>query len=116
MYVLIQLGLDKFNVVTIIVVIMINNTLAGTSTISAMDFRKQPGTILDQVDLKQMAFVIERAGKPKGALIPMIQFEQFQKYRQEAKDRLFKTIEKIRKNTSKYKQSEVQAAIDEATL
>ncbi|MEK7550638.1 MAG: type II toxin-antitoxin system Phd/YefM family antitoxin [Patescibacteria group bacterium] len=94
---------------------MINNSLSGTASISAMNFRKQPGTYLDQVDLKQMAFIIERAGKPKAVLVSMIQFEQFRKYRQESKDRLFKTIEKIRKNTSKYKQSEVQAAIDEAT-
>ena len=87
-----------------------------SSTISAMDFRKQPGTYLDQVDLKQMAFIIERAGKPKGALISMIQFEQFQKYRQDAKDRLFKSIEKIRKNASKYKASEIQEIIDEAII
>lgn len=94
---------------------MTNATLAGTATISAMDFRKQPGTYLDQVDLRQMSFIIERAGKSKGVLIPMLQFEQFKKSQSESKERLFKIIEKIRKNASNYKQSDVQAAIDEAT-
>lgn len=93
---------------------MITNTYLGTATVSAMDFRKQPGTYLDQVDLRQLTFIIERAGKKKAALISMLQFEQFKRYQSEAKARLFKKIDKIRMNTSAYSPNEIKSAINEA--
>lgn len=51
-------------------------------TISAMDFRTNPGTILDRVDYRKESFLIERAGKPKAVLIPVSLYLIIEKARQ----------------------------------
>lgn len=103
--------------VTIIVVIMINKTISsvGTPSISAMELRSNPGTVLDRVDYKNESLIIERAGKPKAAIIPINQYNELQRIRQESRDRLFQMIKKIQKRTSKYDPKKIQAAIDKAT-
>lgn len=72
---------------------MLNTTTSGgTPSISAMGLRSSPGTILDLVDYRNESFIIERAGKPKAALVPLFVFENIQK----AKQDLFLTNSKIR--------------------
>lgn len=88
---------------------------AGTPSISAMQLRSNPGTVLDRVDYRRESFIIKRAGKPKAVLIPVSQYKVFQSMKMLAKRNLFKMIDKIQKRTSRYEPKEIQAAIDEAT-
>ena len=80
-----------------------------------MDLRRQPGTVLDNVFYRNESFIIERSGQPKAALIPIPQYNELQRIKKEAKKNLFKAIDKIQKQTSRYDPKEIQAAIDEAT-
>ncbi len=47
-----------------------------------MDFRANPGTILDRVDYRKESFLIERAGKPKAVLIPVSLYQVVEQARQ----------------------------------
>ena len=60
-----------------------NSSLLGTASISAMDLRREPGKYLDHVDYKNESFIIERAGKPKAAMIPISIYKQIQRDRLE---------------------------------
>ena len=91
------------------------NLLIGTASISAMDLRSNPGTILDRVDYKQESFVIERAGKPKAVIVPISQYSEMQRIRQDAKKELFDMVNAVQKRASKHDPKKIQAAIDEAT-
>ena len=51
--------------------------------ISAMELRRHPGRYLDQADYKAESFVIERAGQPKAALIPIADYRRLQAIKQE---------------------------------
>lgn len=59
----------------------------NANVISAMDFRSEPGSVLDRVDYRNEAFIVKRAGKAKAVIIPVREYEQLQRIRQEAKDR-----------------------------
>ena len=91
-----------------------SNSLAGTISISAMELRSNPGTILDRVDYKKESFIVERAGKAKAVLIPMSEYEEVQRIKKDAKSKLLSMAKKIQKQTSKYDPKKIQAAIDEA--
>ena len=84
------------------------------NTVSMMELRNQPGTVLDRVFYRNESFVVEKAGEPRAAIIPVRAYNDWQRHKQEAKADLFKMIDKIQARTSKYDPKEVQAAIDEA--
>lgn len=65
----------------------------GTPSISAMEFRANPGMLLDRVDYLSESFVIERAGKPKAVLVPFSLY----KIIEQAKLDLFTANQEIRK-------------------
>jgi prevent-host-death family protein len=48
-------------------------------TITAMKARQQLGTILEEVYYRGEIYIVERAGKPMAALIPVSQLEAMQK-------------------------------------
>jgi prevent-host-death family protein len=54
-------------------------------TINAMKARQNFGQMLEEVYYKGDQFVIERAGKPMAALVPLSQLEEFQKQHGPAK-------------------------------
>jgi len=83
-------------------------------TVSMMKFRSQPGTILDEVYYRNRNVIIEKAGKPRAALVSMQDYLQVQRMRQEVKSDLSLFIDEIQRRTAKYKKKEVQQAIDEA--
>lgn len=86
--------LDKQDVNAIIILIM---SLQTTPTISAMALRKGPGRFLDRVEYRKERFVVERAGKPKAALVPLTDLKQMQKRQSEARARLFEKTQEIRR-------------------
>ena len=88
---------------------------AGTPSISAMELRSNPGTVLDRVDYRNESFIIERAGKPKAVLIPVYDYQKLLRIKKDAKQNLFRMIDKIQKRASQYDPKKIQSAIDEAT-
>lgn len=87
---------------------------AGTPSISAMELRSQPGTILDRVFYRRESIIIKRSGKPRAAIVPLIEFEQMKRARADAKKRLFAEIERMRKAFAKEKPEKVKRLIEEA--
>lgn len=88
--------------------------LPKTSTINAMDLRRESGTLLDRADYRSESFVIERAGKPKAVLVPYSEFEQFQRIRQEATERYFASVDKMREAFSDIHEQEIDTLVEEA--
>lgn len=85
-------------------------------TISAMDFRREPGRVLDRVDYRGESFIIERAGKGKAALVPIADFQQLRLIRQLAKEQLFTLIDKTQASVKGKNPKDVNRAIEEAVL
>lgn len=88
---------------------------AGTPSISAMELRSNPGTVLDRVDYRNESFIIERAGKPKAVLIPVYDYQKLLRIKKEAKKNLFRMIDKIQERASQYDSKEIQSVIDKAS-
>lgn len=79
---------------------MLHTIPKSTATISAMDLRKESGRFLDRVDLRRETFVIERSGKPKAVLVPIQEFEQMNRIKDEAKERLFEMMDELHERTA----------------
>jgi prevent-host-death family protein len=90
--------------------------MKSTAIISAMDLRKEPGTILDRVDLRQETLVIERAGKRKAVLVPAPLYDKWQQLEHEAREEFWAMTEEIRKNVAQsgLSEAEIQTLVDEA--
>jgi len=67
----------------------------NANVISAMEFWKEPGSVLDRVDYRNEAFIVKRAGKAKAAIIPIREYEQLQRIRQEAKNRFWDMTQEL---------------------
>ena len=53
-----------------------------TKTVNALKARKNLGQLLEEVYYKGDQYVIERAGRPMAAVVPIWQLEEWQKRRQ----------------------------------
>jgi len=62
---------------------MANNLVQKMLTISENDLQKQLGRYLDRVDLQNEAFIVERARKPKAALVSIVAFKQMARLQKE---------------------------------
>ena len=85
-----------------------------TPSISMMDLRSQPGTFLDRVFYRNESIVIERAGEPKAVIIPLREYRDFQRRKQEARMRFWAITEEIRQRLAAHDPQEVEAAFAEA--
>lgn len=72
-----------------------------SKTISAMYARKNFGQILNQAALQNKKFIIERAGKPMAAIVPIESSETFVKDCSGVEIALEKLIKKIKGDKSK---------------
>ncbi len=79
-------------------------------TISAIKVRQNLGQVMNEVALKDDEYIIERAGKPLVAIIPIEQFQSMKKERKE----FFQMVDKIQKGTKKAARSLIDTEIEEA--
>ncbi len=79
-------------------------------TTTAIRARKKFGQLLEEVFYRGDEFVIERAGKPMAVLIPIQEFEKWQKQRE--KD--FMIFDKVRAKARGVKIEEVEKEVAEA--
>ncbi len=54
-----------------------------TKRISAMDLRKRLGHVMNEVQLRDDSYIIERDGKAMAALVPLWKLEQLQERREQ---------------------------------
>ena len=79
--------------------------------VNALKARQNLGQLLEEVYYKGDQYIIERAGNPMAAVVPLWQLEAFQGRR----ERLFRTVQDAQQRTKKLKpeviEREVEAAI-----
>ena len=90
------------------------STFQGTATISAMDLRKDTGKILDLADYRNERFLVERAGKAKAVIIPVREYQDYQRVKQESKDAFFKTVDLLQKRLTDKDPKAIEAAVESA--
>jgi prevent-host-death family protein len=79
-------------------------------TISAIKARQNLGQVMNEVALKEDEYIIERAGKPLVAIIPI---EQYQRMKGERED-FFRAAGDIQKEAGKSGSKVIDAEIKEA--
>lgn len=87
--------------------------LGGTAVIkkiNALDARKQLGRLLEEVYYKGDQYVIERAGKPMAAVVPVGQLEEQKKRR----ERLFRAVKEVLRRNKSVKSDIIETEVEEA--
>ena len=79
-------------------------------TITAMKARKNLGELLEEVYYKGDQYIIERAGKPMAAIVPLAQLEAWQAQR----DAFFVTVDTVRKRNRKVSPKRIADEVTEA--
>jgi len=78
--------------------------------INALKARKNLGQLLEEVYYKDNQYVIERAGRPMAAVVPVWQLEGWRKRR----ERLFGMVEEVWKKNQKEKPEVIEREVQEA--
>jgi prevent-host-death family protein len=89
-------------------------TILTTKTIAAQEARRRFGELLDKADYRRESFLIERAGQAKAAIVPISEYNEMQRMKQEAKKRLFARIDKVQKRLANRDPQKIEAVIQEA--
>ena len=66
-----------------------------TKTVPAVKARQQLGTLLNEVTLEGTNVVIERDGKPVAVMVPVAEFESWQRKREAARARFLNRAERV---------------------
>ncbi len=80
--------------------------------ISAIKARQNLGQIMNEVSLKGEDYIIERAGKPLVAVIPIEKYKQIQ----EEKKEFFNWVEEVRVKTKHIKLKDIEKAVSETAV
>lgn len=78
--------------------------------VNALKARKNLGQLLEEVYYKGDQYVIERAGRPMAAVVPVWQLEE----RQKRRERFFATVDEIRQKNKRVKPEVIEREIAEA--
>ncbi len=81
-----------------------------TKTVNALKARKNLGQLLEEVYYKGDQFVIEQAGRPMAAVVPVWQLEEWQKRR----DRFFGMVEELRRKNKAVKPEVIEREVEES--
>ena len=82
--------------------------------LSAVEARKKLGEVLEGVYYRGDEVIIERAGKPMAVVVPMKVYEDQQRKREAAWDRLMEMTEKVAERNKDVPREVIEAEIDEA--
>ena len=78
--------------------------------VNALKARQNFGQMLEEVYYKGDQFVIERAGKPMAAVVPLWQLEEWQKRREQ----FFAAIEEVQQHNQAVKPEVIEQEVREA--
>jgi len=93
------------------IIIVIVRSINVLKKITAMKARQNLGQIMNEVAIKEDDYIIERAGKPMVAIIPIEKYRRFE----EEKNEFFNWVDTVRERTKDISQKEIQEAVNEAT-
>ena len=79
-------------------------------TISAMNVRQRLGQVMNEVQLRNDHYIVERAGKPIVAIVPVEEFQAWMRRR----EKLFQEIDEVRARNRDADPTQVEADIEEA--
>ena len=79
-------------------------------TVNALKARQNLGQILEGVYYRGDQYIVERAGKPMAAVIPISQYMQWK----ERRDRFFAMIDELREKNRDATPEEIEADVAEA--
>lgn len=78
--------------------------------ISAIKARQNLGHVMNEVALKEDEYIVERAGKPLVAIIPI---DQYQRLREEKED-FFRMVDEIQKEAVRSDRKVIDSEVEEA--
>lgn len=78
--------------------------------INALKARKNLGQLLEEVYYKDDQYVIERAGRPMAAVVPVWQLEE----RRKGRERLFGMVEEVWEKNKKERPEVIEREVQEA--
>lgn len=81
-----------------------------TKTLNALKARQNLGEILEEVYYKGDQYIIERAGKPMAAVVPLWQLQA----RDQRRERLFDMVRKVWQSSAKVKPETIEAEVASA--
>ena len=84
--------------------------------ITAIKARQNLGQLMNEVAIKEDDYIIERAGKPMVAVIPIEKYKRFEGEEQEAREQFFKMVDQIRERTKGVDSQVLDKAISEAVM
>lgn len=90
-------------------------TTDSKKTITMMELRSKPGTVLDNVFYRNDNFVVEKAGEPRAVIVSISDYEQLKKARVEARRRFMERTQEAQETFQALSQEEKQQLADEAT-
>ena len=82
--------------------------------LSAVEARKRLGELLEGVFYRGDEVVIERAGKPMAVVISAALYEQMQRRKKEAGERLFAMIREVQERNKDVPPEVIEAEVDQA--
>ncbi len=83
-------------------------------TISAMKARQNLGQIINEVSISEDTYIIERAGKPLVAVIPVREYERIQQDREKSREEFFQWVDKIHEHNKDIDPDILEKEIEEA--
>ena len=81
-----------------------------TKTLTALKARQNLGEILEEVYYKGDQYIIERAGKPMAAVVPLWQLQA----RDQRRERLFGRVRKVWESSAQVKPETIEAEVASA--
>ncbi len=78
--------------------------------VNALDARRKLGQLLEEVYYKGDQYVIERAGRPMAAVVPVWQLEE----REERQKRLFGMVREVWRRNKRIKAQVIEKEVEEA--
>ena len=90
------------------------STITVSRTVSAQEARRKFGELLDKAFYRRESFVVERAGEPKAVIVPMSEYNEMQRLREEARKRLFARIDQTQAQLAARDPDAFEAIIQEA--
>jgi prevent-host-death family protein len=78
--------------------------------INALKARQNLGRLVEEVYYKGDQFIIERAGKPMAAVVPLWQLED----RSKRRERVWRNVQKVWKSTARIKPAVIEREVERA--
>jgi prevent-host-death family protein len=99
--------LDKIVSYTII-------TLRMATNVNMMKLRNEPGSVIDRVFYRNESFIVEKSGEERAAIVPVREYKEMQRRRQQAKDNFWIMTQEIQARFKDKDPDEVEQEIQRA--